>query len=432
MNPLSRRSFFTVSAAATAAAAIPALAPRSAPAAAPPRAVDLRDRTRGLLVGSALGDALAGPLESLELMAKLKSTSPPKVWREDERLDAAARTDATQRLQLRPYTGSRSKPEPYGQWNLDAEPGTITDNTRHKLILLDALRIAENKQTDLEARDLARSYVDWLEHPAIRRNSDYPPLAAEWLQEWQFAARWVLGERDLAKARPPERLWQGMPTNAGQMALLPLATLFPGQPERAYRAAWALGFFDNGYGKDLNAAIVAGLATALVTPVDPAAPKTAWETVFEAMRTTDPFGYGKIPWTRRSLDRWLDLALQLATEADHQPGKFFAVLDKGFRETLQWEAQVPFVLVMGCFALADFHPLPALQLTLEWGEENAAFAQLAGAFAGALHGANLFPADARRAVIARLAIDFDVDWEEECALLDRLRREGRTKALIRY
>jgi ADP-ribosylglycohydrolase len=430
MKPVSRRTFLASSLAVTGAVVATGTAHR-AQAATPPRAVDLRDRARGLLTGTALGDALGGPIEFQPRLTVQKLDAAPKLWREDEILDAPARLATARRLRLRSYAGIRPKPESYAHWNTDAEPGTITDDTRHKLVLLDALKAAERKEIDLEVRDLAQAYLDWPRNPAIRQNSEYQTLAADWLEEWQLAARWVLGERDLTKALPPERMWQGMPTCSGQMTLLPLAALFPGQPERAYRAAWSLGFFDNGYGKDLNAALVAGLATALVTPVDPESPKAAWDAIFTSMRETDPFGYRKIRWTSRSVDRWLDLALQLAAEADHHPGKFFAVLEKGFNETIKWEAQVPFVVAFGCFALADFDPLAALQLTLEWGHDTDSYAQLAGAFVGALHGTSIFPADWRKAVATRLQLDFDVDLEEASALLDRLRREARTRPVIK-
>ncbi len=419
-----RRQFITASLGAIA------LAPSIARSANPPKPVDLRDRTRGLMFGSALGDALGGPIGSQAREAVQQLPTPPRIWKEDEILDGSAKAATAKRLQLRSYAGIRPRPESYAHWNPDAEPGTITDDTRHKLILLDALHTAENKGTNLGPRELATAYLDWPKRASIRRNTEYQVLAADWLAEWQFAARWILGERDLTKARPPERMWQGLPTFCGQMTLLPLAALFPGQPERAYLAAWNLGFFDNGFGKDLNASLVAGLSTALITPLDPESPKKAWDAIFASMRDTDPFEYGRIRSTTRSVDRWLDLALKLADDADHHPGRFFAVLENGFRETMKWEAAVPFVVAFGCLALAEFDPLAALQLTLEWGHDTDSFAQLAGAFIGALHGTSLFRTEWREAVAARLKADYEVDLEDECSLLDRMRRQARSRPVV--
>lgn len=425
MNTLPRRRFLSLAASALV------LAPRLVSGAGVIRPVDLRDRCRGLVFGSALGDAFGGPIEFQPRETVQKLPDPPKAWGDSEVLDAPARAAAAGRLRLRSYAGIRPKPESYAMWNVDAEPGTITDDTRHKLVLFDALQAAESKGADLGPRDLAESYLRWTAQPAVRRNAGYQSLAADWLEEWQLASRWVLGERDPKKARPPECLWQGLPTCCGQMTLLPLAALFPGEPERAYRAAWNLGFFDNGFGKDLNAALVAGLAAALVTPVDPAAPMAAVDDVVAVMRRTDPFGYAKIRYTTRSVDRWLDLAFRLAREADHRPARFFARLEDEFRRTIKWEAQVPFVVAFGCLALAEGDPLAALELSLEWGHDTDSFAQLTGALVGALHGSGMFLPEWREAVKTRLITDLDVDLEEACALLDRLRRRARSQPVVR-
>lgn len=396
----------------------------------PPKALDLRDRTRGLLLGSALGDAFGGPIEFQSHEDVARIPDPPKVWKDGETLDAQARSATAARLRLRPYAPLRTKPESYAMWNAYAAPGTVTDDTRHKLILLEALRAAVEQDADLDARGLAKAYLDWTRQPILQEKQGYDTLAADWLEEWQLSARWILGERDLAKARPPERMWQGLPTCCGQMTLLPLATIFPGQPDRAYLAAWHLGWFDNGFGKDLNAALVAGLATALITPIDPKQPRAAWDAILSSMRSTDPFGYGRIRWTGRAVDRWLDLALRLSREAKGEPARLFAALETEFRQTTKWEAQVPFVVTFACLDLAAHDPLAALQLSLEWGHDTDSYAALLGAFVGAVHGASLFPLEWRDAVAARLRTDLDFDLETACSFLDELRRHARTRPVV--
>ena len=186
-----------------------------------------------MLYGSAIGDALGGPIEfqSTEAIAQLRPQ--PKVWQKDELFDAEA---AIERLQLRPYAPLRPKSESYGQWGENAPAGTITDDTRHKLILLEALhqsKGAPNKQT------LAKVYMDW---PSKALSTELAGLNQDWLEEWRYASAWVLGIRDPTIARPPERLWQGLPTCCGQMTSLPLAALYPGKPVNAYRACYELSY----------------------------------------------------------------------------------------------------------------------------------------------------------------------------------------------
>jgi ADP-ribosylglycohydrolase len=422
---LSRRAFARTSLAGLLAG--PALL-RGAGAPATP---DLGERIRGLIFGTALGDALGGPIEFQPREAVQRLPDPPKVWRDEEVLDAAARAATAGRLRLRPYAPLRPQPESYGQWNTSSAPGTITDDTRHKLILLHSLRAAEkSSRWPMTTRDFAQAYLDWPASPAVAGVPSYPALAADWLEEYQLAARWVLGERDPAKARPTERLWGGLPTCAGQMALLPLAAVFAGEPEKAYRAAYALAFIDNSWGRDLIAALVAGLAVAQVTPVDPKRPTAAWERIKMTILGTDPHGYGKIRWTPRALERWLNLALKLGREARGRPARLFAAMEKEFEHTIKWEAQVPLVVVFGCLALAEYDPLTSLQLSMEWGHDTDSYAQLLGAFIGALHGPQLFRPEWRDAVAARLRADHQVDLEGDCRLLARLNQVSRERAVV--
>ena len=428
MKKLSRRRFLR--AAAAAATIAPALM-RSSPAAAA-ATVDVAARIRGLLVGSALGDALGGPIEFQARDRIQRLTDPPKIWREDEVLDAIARRATAGRLRLRSYTDLRPQPESYGQWNVNSLPGTITDDTRHKLVLLHGLRMAESADRwPFGLAQLAQAYLDWPKTDAVVGRPGYEALAADWLEEWQFGARWVLGERDLAKALPPERMWQGLPTCCGQMTLLPLAAIFAGEPGRAYRAAYELAYFDNGFGKDMNAALAAGLAVALVTPLDSATPTRSWEAILKAIRETDPFRHAQIRWSERAVHRWLNLALKYAGDARGRPAHLFAALEKEFAQTTKWEAQVPFVITFACLALAEYDPLAALQLTQEWGHDSDSYAQLTAAFIGALHGPDFFPAEWRAAVSRRLQADHGVALEEECLRLDRLRqRAARGESVI--
>jgi ADP-ribosylglycohydrolase len=390
----------------------------------------LDHRVRGLLLGSLVGDALGGPIEFQTPDRVAQLSNPPKRWRDDEVMDENARRAAVERLTLRSYRGLRPAPEPFGQWPVNALPGTLTDDSRHKMVLLAGLDHARRHQRwPFNNSSLAKAYLDWPTAGPVRRHPELTALLQEWLAEWHLASRWHLGERDLTRALPPERIWNGLPTCCGQMTLLPLAGLFPGDPVGAYRAAYALGLFDNGWGKDMNAAIVAGLAQALSVPASLPAVDT-WESIFDAMRRTDPFRYGKVPWVTRSLDHWLDLALGAAREADGQPARLFARLEMEFRDTIKWEAQVPFVVTFAVLALSEFDPLAALQLSLEWGHDTDSYAQLVGAFIGARHGAALFPASLSAPVLDRLRVDYAVELDDWVRLLAELRLQSSTRLLF--
>ncbi len=388
-------------------------------------------RLRGLLLGSFIGDALGGPIEFQPKEAVARLRNPPKQWALGEKLDASARAAAADRLrfQWRDYSALRPTPEPYAHWGFNAPAGTITDDSRHKLVLLDALREAVAGDP-VEVATLARAYLAWPSRPELRARPGWSRLQQDWLTEWWYASRWILGERDLARARPPERMWNGLATCCGQMTSLPLACVYAGAPVQAYESAFTLGFFDNGWGRDLNAALVAGLAVALVLPKD-RDPMSAWTSVAAAMRTTDPYGHGQIPWCQRSVDRWLGLAQRLVAEAAGEPARLFAGLDREFRDTVKWEAQVPLTVVAACWELAGGDPLAALVLTLEWGHDSDSYAQIAGALAGALHGPGIFPEAWQREVEERLLADYGVRLEVEVDLLASLHAAARTREIVR-
>ncbi len=379
------------------------------------------DRIRGLLIGTMIGDALGGPVEFQDPVKVQALHDPPHHWRPDEELDARAVSATVSRLRLRSYKDLRPVPEPYAHWTPDAPPGTITDDSRHKLILLEALRHAERRhQWPLDVREIARAYLDWPDRPEVRDHPGYPALASDWLKEWRMSARWILGERDPSRALPPERMWNGLPTCCGQMTLPPLAALYPGQPEAAYRAAFHLAFFDNGWGRDLNAGWMAALAAALGAPPAPKPGPESWKPVLDALRLTDPFRFREIPWCSRAVDRWLAVVRRHVDRAQGRPALLFEALEAEFRETVKWEAQVPFVVSFAVLEIAGWNPLAALQLSIEWGHDTDSYAQMVGAMIGARHGASIFPTSLREPVVARLRADYGEDLEASVLLLDRL------------
>jgi len=393
----------------------------------------LHDRIAGMLLGSFIGDALGGPVEFQDRARINALPDAPKVWRDDEILDKATREATARRVRLRPYSPLRSVPEPYGHWTANAAPGTVTDDSRHKLVLLDALQKAEATGVwPFDVRALAQAYLDWPEGEMVRSRAGYGKLCADWLEQWLYATRWVLGQRETDKSLPPERLWNGLPTCCGQMVLLPLAAVFAGRPVEAYRAAYHLAYFDNGWGRDLNAALVAALATALVTPVEKGTRAETWQPILAALRQTDPYRYGKIPWVQRSVDRWLEVAQRLVRESDRRPARLFAALEREFRHTIKWEAQVPFVVTFAVLALAEYDPLAALELSIEWGHDTDSYAQLLGAFVGAVHGVTLFDPEMRDTVAHRLKLDYDADVDAYVTLLEVLQIRARGEDLFRY
>lgn len=379
-----------------------------------------RDRIRGILLGSMIGDALGGPIEFQKAELVAEYTPNCRGWQEGRQITGEDLTAFANSLKLISYGHFRPNPEPYGQWSAHAPPGTITDDTRHKMVLMNTLRkVSEKSAPALTESDLAQCYVDFAQVLAITSRPEYRELCEESFREFWKAARWVLGERDLQLAAPPDRIWGGTPTCCGQMTMLPLAAIYPGRPDSAYRKTYELSFFDIGAAKDINSAIVSGLSIALTLPV----PKNrqdrrgAWKTITEAMRETDPYQYEEVPFVQRPTVRWLNFAQEAVKHSQRRPKRLYQYLEDHGEAKYFWESHFILSLVFSAIEFCDYDPLAAMALILDFGHDTDSGAQLLGAFVGAIYGPQLFPEQLQEPVITRLREDYDVDLNEWTDLL---------------
>ncbi len=352
------------------------------------------EKTYGMLLGSAIGDAAGAPFEFFYPAQRSQWTSI------DRQLTPAGIQDLAASFDLNAHFRKASS---YAHWVDYAPAGTVTDDTRLKIILINTLRY----QPQLTASGLAREILNFPDHQPRHA----PDLCKSWLSEFSKAARWQLNMREDTSALPPERLWAGIPSIAGQMALLPLAALSPADFEATYKLAWELDFLDHGLARDMNAAVVTGLAAALQPDAD-------WQSVEKAMRETDPYGYGKATYGKRALDHWLDFAHKAVKRAGRSPHRLFTILEEELEARVWWESWVPLVVVFACAEITRFNPMAAMELCIEFGRDTDSYAQLMGAFMGALHGPDIFPQTIRNTVIHRLETDYQEDLRAWVSLLN--------------
>lgn len=395
-------------------------------------ALFLQNKVKGLITGTLLGDALGGPIEFQGHAAIQASPNPPKLWTDTtDLIDDAELKAAAERMYFREYKYILPQVQPYGCWTSNAPPGTVTDDSRHKMILMHMLRTALQKnQWPLTPMHSAEAYIDWPKTSTIKTHSGYDTLCAQWLEESYKSINWMKGNRTRGQAYPVERMWNAMPTCYGQMALTPMAALYPGEPEKAYLAAYNTAWFDIGFAKDMVAASVAGISVALT--LDPAqmTHEQLWAKVFEAMNTTDPYDYLKVPWCERQVQRWLSLADFYVQEANGSPAKLFSLLDKEFAYTTKWEAQVPYLVVFSILKICRYDPLAAMQLSIEWGNDHDTYPQFLGAFVGALYGPQIFKANMRETITQRVKLDYDVDIDEWVQTLMQVSKIGKQRVLF--
>ena len=374
----------------------------------------VRDRLAGMLLGSMIGDALGGPVEFVEADRVRDDQDVFRVWQPGERLPRDLDAYAAN-TRLLDYARFRPTPEPYAHWEHDAPPGTLTDDSRQKLIAVDMVRdwAARGASTPLTADDLARALLRADTTPLP--DGDRDDLSRDWLAEYVLAARYQLGERDPERALPPARLWGGLPTCAGSMLLPPLAGLHPGDPDAAYALAHDVAFIDNGTALDINAGINAGIAAAMTMqtgdPANRADRRQAWADLKAAMLATDPYRYAEVPWVERPLARCLRLGKELAERADRQPAELIRLIRDELKPNTWWEADVVLIMAAAAIELTNAHPVASMKLAIELGYDTDSTAQIAGAFTGALWGESAFPtelaAPTRRGAVRALGEPID-------------------------
>jgi hypothetical protein len=323
----------------------------------------LDSKIYGLLIGSAIGDAAGGPVEFV---------NPPNrsYWcTTDKAVTSEGIDDLASRFEMIPYPKDA---EPYAQFEPYAEAGTVTDDTRWKMILFNSLKDHGN----YNAKSMATSYWDF--HNTIDRK--YDSICEIWQKEYGYVMNYYL---DITPNYPPDRVWGGIPTMAGQMPYLPIAAIYPGHPEAAYLSCWNANIIDVGYAKDITSALVAGLSQALN-------PEATWEQVIQTMKDTDPFNFSEVPWVPRKSNLWIDKADELVIKSHGVISELFILLEEELDAVTWWEAHVPLCITLSFLKIVDYNPLAALQLSMEFGHDNDSYAQVIGAFAGAIYGSDIF------------------------------------------
>ena len=192
----------------------------------------------------------------------------------------------------------------------------------------------------------------------------------------------------------------------GQMPFLPIAALNPDNPEWCYLKTWELGYLDIGIAKDMNSALVAGLARALQNDGN-------WQNAYKAMIETDPYNFNNVLYVKRRLTHWLEKAHAFAERADGIPSKLFGILENELNTYTWWESWVPIVVVFSVAKLTNYDPLASMQLILEFGHDTDSYAQVMGAFIGAIYGKDIFPIEMRNLVNKRMKEQFGQnvdDW----------------------
>jgi len=369
------------------------------------------DKILGSLVGSAIGDAMGAPTE---------------MWSRDQRQRSYGKIDA-----LDP---SFIEPSPEGLWDYYLPPGSTTDDTRWKSLIGNYLisNAASFYQSDGPnaaqfARHILSAYRD--EVKQLKNISARDPIAIDykvrrltWLQEWAMVAE-PFTRNDLeGYTTALHRFYGGDLLCAGMLYAPVLGLPYPGDPYQAYKAAFRLGLFDQGYARDITALTASMVAAALNEKATP-------DSILSVFRTIDPNQYFRSRLFSRESFRTLQTAQFIASEAkklstcaDESPAiqlkadslascqtiAAFSMLDQQNQHSPA-HAQEILLVTLTSMIFSDFDFRNSIEFIANYGRDNDTSGAVAGAILGAYLGYQKLPEDLKSTTIATNRKNLGID-----------------------
>ncbi|WP_174238262.1 ADP-ribosylglycohydrolase family protein [Cyclobacterium xiamenense] len=345
---------------------------------------ELANKVKGMLVGSAIGDAMGAPTE----MWDRESIDRTYGWVDD--LDSMVR-----------------EVSPEGTWKVNLPAGGTTDDTRWKKLVFEYLETQPTRELDPTAfsRHIVREYEAYFSdfqtlRPEQTEALEYANLRVLWLQEWYKVSKPILNEDLMGYQQALGKFYGGEMVCAGLLYAPAIGLRYPGQPEMAYEQAYRLSLYDIGYAKDISALSAAMTAAAMTANGD----KTK---LLDVLRSVDPESFFKSRLVGRSSYRILEIAREIA-ETVHAasapeknlPGEAsaknsamqqaFVLLDKHLQD-MPFHAGEIHLQVLTAMLVADFDFRDSLTFLVNYGRDNDTTAAILGGILGAFHGYENLP-----------------------------------------
>jgi ADP-ribosylglycohydrolase len=323
----------------------------------PLAATALFDRIHASMLGAAIGDAMGAPVEG---------------WHYERIVQRYGVVDT-----LLPY----DRPPDYHA-HFSTVPGTVTDDTRLKHILCQAI-LARGRLP--QRGDLVKACAD----AYYAAQTD---LERGFLEEYVLAG--MHGERKL--------IWGGQPTNGFIMMNSPIGLLCPCDPDRAFAHSYEIDFISDGYAKYSSAIAAAAVAAAMrpkatvLSIVDEAlAACRAHKVEGDLSRNWHWYSHVFEP-NERLVETAVEIAARHADVLSVR-AEYYETLQMG---PLGSEAGQSLAVALGMLVAAEGDLRQAIIGCVNYGRDNDSYATIAGAIAGALQGTGAIPSDWRETVEA--------------------------------
>ena len=380
----------------------------SATTASPPPLdeAQLYDKVLGMLLGSAIGDAMGAPTEMWSRRAMAVD------YGFVDRLDTMVRP-----------------PSPEGTWQYNLPAGGTTDDTRWKKLMVNYLLTpsatfdpSDPPEAQGFARYIIREYTTGIRELKATESFDPEPFEASsrkvaWLQEWARVAKPFVEDDLEGYATALSRFYGGEMTCAGMLYTPTLGVYFPGQPETAYRTAYSLSLFDLGYARDVSALTAAMVAAAMRPNPTPAG-------VLNVLRDVDPEGYFKSRLVGRSAYRIYREARDIVYSANRllpsdldtlhlslpthlaPDTLFWGRAQRAYELLDQRNQDMPFhageihLVNLTALLFCNFDVETSLAFVINYGRDNDTTGAVTGAILGAYWGASGLPDEMKEQVLA--------------------------------
>ena len=376
----------------------------------------LKDKVLGMLVGSAIGDAMGAPTE---------------MW---QRANIQTEYGFVQKLDKMVRA-----PSPEGTWQMNLPAGGTTDDTRWKGLLTDFI-IEEGSDFYQQKGSNPYHFAEFITKAykakikALKQVDSFSPTPYEaalmemsWLQEWAVVAK-PFSEQDLeGYTYALNHFYGGEPTCAGMLYAPMIGLVHPNEAANAYQSAYRLGIFDLGYARDITGLTAAMTAAAM-------APDATPKSILAILRDIDPNGYFNSRLVGRSAHRFYKDALysvtaaKKMTKADMDIAKiklpyqgqdtlYFAQLQKLFNDLDAKNEDMAFhpgeihQINLTALLFTNFDFQKSMEFVVNYGRDNDTVAAITGAILGALHGFSNLPQESAALVLAVNKNQLGVDLE---------------------
>ena len=387
----------------------------------------LYDKVLGLLVGSAIGDAMGTSIE---------------MWPRKNIEVEFGFVDSLDRVMR--------EPSPEGPWDYNLPAGGTTDDTRWKVLVgkYFVTHAAKFYGEKVDPRPFAKFITDQYsrEIETLKLTDSFEPAPFEermrrvaWLQEWALVAQPFADNNLEGYIRAVNKFYGGEMVCAGMLYSPMVGIAYPGYPDKAYQSAHQLAIFDLGYAKDITALTSAMVAAALSPDASP-------ESILNVIKEVDPRSYFKSRLVGRTAYHILREAIYITDEArslkafdadelaiteDVTDTLYLAQLQKAYKLLDAKNQGVPFHageiyrIHLTALIFSDFDFRKSLEFVMNYGRDNDTVGAVAGAILGAYYGFNQLPQDLKTPVVDtnknKLGIDLEALAKE---LTDQLLQNG--------